>query len=172
MKKLLTFAFAVAAATMAQASYLYWQTSDASSFNGHDILGYNLYVGQTGSEFTKISSGFMDADGDAVDLPTNGLTGGYEYIVDVSSYGSGYSFYVEMIGYDTAIYGNGVAGTIGVGEMTSYDSLVQAGSIQVAGTALTIPHMWTGGAVAAPEPTSAMMILLGLAGLALKRKQV
>lgn len=170
MKKLLTFAFALAAATMAQASYLYWQTSGDTTFNGNEILGYNLYA--VGDKGGKIATGIMDADGDAISLPANGVAGGYDYIVDVSNYNSGYSFYVEMIGYDSAIYGKGVAGVIGVSAATSYSDLVAQGSILSSGHALTIPHMWTGGTVAAPEPTSAMMILLGLAGLALKRKQV
>lgn len=172
MKKLLTFAFAVAAATMAQASYLYWQTSSDASFNGHEILGYNLYV-NTGSGFNKITSGILDADGDAVSpLPTNGLTGGYQYIVDVSGYSDSHSFYVEMIGYDTAVYSGDGIGVIGVGETTTYADLVSKGSILTAGTALSIPTAWTGGTASAPEPTSAVLMLIGLAGLALKRRNV
>lgn len=171
MKKLLTFAFAVAAATMAQASYLYWQTSAETTFNGHEILGYNLYV-DTGSGFNKITTGILDADGDTVSLPANGLVGGYQYIVDVSTYSNDNSFYVEMIGYDTAVYSGDGIGVIGVGETTTYANLVSKGSILTAGTALSIPTAWTGGTASAPEPTSAVLMLIGLAGLALKRRNV
>lgn len=173
MKKLLTFAFAFAVATMAQASYLYWQTSGETSFNGHDVFGYNLIAIDGQGSSTAVTTGVMNFDEDTVYPQSDGkgFEGGMDYVVDISNYGSGYSFYVEMIGYDTAKYDNGI-GVIGVSQTSTYDSLVQSGSIQVSGTALTIPQMWTGGAIAAPEPTSAMMILLGLAGLALKRKQV
>lgn len=171
MKKLLTFAFAVAAATMAQASYLYWQTSAETTFNGHEILGYNLYA-NSGTGFTRVTTGILDADGDAVSLTDNGLAGGYQYAIDVSKYSDTSSFYVEVIGYDEAAFGAAdIAGKIGETAPTTYADLYSKGYILTSGTALTIPNAWTGGPVAAPEPTSAMLMLLGMAGLALKRRK-
>lgn len=173
MKKFLVLAFAVVSAAVAQASYLYWQTGTATEFNGHAITGYNLYATAGGE--SALVSGIMDAEGDLVgDMSASG---GYaadsKYVVDVSSYADGnYSFYVEVIGYDASVFGEGNTGAIAVSETATYANLVQSGAIQTAGIALSIPQMWTGGAVSAPEPTSAILMLLGLAGLALKRRKI
>lgn len=164
MKKLLTFAFVIATATMAQAAYLYWQTSDASTFNGHEITGYNLYANGT-----QITSGVTDAAGEAVEVP---LVGGYQYVIDVTKYADTSSFYIEVLGYDAAKFGQGVQGVIGVGETVNYQSLLASNSILVGGTALNVPTYWGGGAVSAPEPTSGLLMLFGLAGLALKRRKI
>lgn len=172
MKKILVMAVAVVSAAVAQASYLYWQTGTDTSFNGHEIAGYQLAV--TGGDSGTIYLTPTYTDGTSVDHVAAGATvfgGDSEYKIDVSAYsGSQYAFYVELIGYDQAAYGTGT-GVIGVSETQTYAQLMDKGSIVNAGLT-KIPVMWTGGSVAAPEPTSAMMILLGLAGLALKRKQV
>lgn len=177
MKKILVMALAVASAAVAQASYLYWQTGTADEFNGHQINGYQMVVtdGTTTSYLTPTwtDGTAVTAEGSVSGNNFYGSDG--EYKIDVSAFsgdnGNKYSFYVELIGYDTAVYGSNVNGVIGVSETQTYAQLMDKGSIVNAGLT-KIPVMWTGGTVAAPEPTSAMMILLGLAGLALKRKKV
>lgn len=170
MKKILVMAFAVVSAAVAQASYLYWQTGTGTSFNGHNIYGYSM-VATDGTTTTYLTPTYTD--GSAVTaLKTNvyGSDSEYKILLDEGTY-SNYSFYVEYVGYDSAAFGQGNAGVIAVGETMSYAALVTNGHIVPAGLT-TIPTAWTGGTASAPEPSSAVLMLIGLAGLALKRRNV
>lgn len=175
MKKIL-FALAVAVcAISAQASYLYWQvdtgamgiTAENSNyyFNGHQITGINFMDVESGTVLNAydVADGYKATGMDMIQYSDS------TWVVDLNTSGAtGYAFYVELIGYDNAVYGADT-GTIGV--TATYEASTMKEYI---GSSLhSVPAaIWHGGAVAAPEPTSAMMILLGLAGLALKRKQV
>lgn len=179
MKKLL-FALAVAiCAVSAQASYLYWQvdssnlgalgiTDSGSSylFNGNTITGVNIKDAETG---TALNS-YLVPTGDTATGTDLIASGGAIWAIDLNTSGStANAFYVELIGYDNAVYNNGT-GAIGVSETYATSTMKE----YIGSSLVSVPAaVWHGGgAIAAPEPTSAMMILLGLAGIALKRKQV
>lgn len=164
MKKLLVLSFAIASALVSQAAYLYWQidTADVAglvdSANASYATAY-LYNTNTHDKqeigSTEVGGGMMDS----------------EFSLTSSQIASGnYVFYVEVMNYDGAVIGTSWKNDSWQGQ--TYSALASNGSI--VGTAMSVPTVavWHGGGVAAPEPTSAMMILLGLAGLALKRKQV
>lgn len=179
MKKIFALVFAAVAASMAQASYLYWQTSTENTFNNHNIAGYNIYAttGSTSSGGTALTVTYTD--GETVSVGSTGYAKGGEYkiFLDDATYGSknnnynNYSFYVEVLGYDNAAFGDGKVGVIGTTSTPMpYADLVSKGSIVPSGLT-KIPSMWTGGTVVAPEPTSGLLMLLGVAALGLKRRK-
>lgn len=154
MKRFLLGLLVVAVAASAQASYLYWQvdTSDAISkigtAAGHEHYQANLYA-----DSTKIGT----------------ATSGYLSSINIDSYVSASSFYIEIVAWDNG-GSYATAGTVAVSEHKSYADLIDGGF--VTSSLVTVPPAaWTGGTYAAPEPTSAMLMLLGLAGLALKRRK-
>lgn len=162
MKKLLASVAIVFAALATQASVLYWQVNseDYSGLVGASEVNIaNLYVYDMNAKTSE-------------KLQTIGTLNPKEYYtVDVSSYsGSQYAFYVEVANYTSGV--TTVHGTsFGNIEQNTYAALNNV-SIVGSGLGFNTMNVWHGGAIAAPEPTSAMMILLGLAGLALKRKKV
>lgn len=181
MKKILFLIGLVFVAGSVQASYLYWQlTTDdmhlsskeggGYTFNGHDF-SYAQVVVKTGDTKTVLTSTYDDGEpiGGNVTTPDSYV----HYAIDVSNYmnDSVSTFYVELIGYDSAVYGSN-QGVIGTTAETSYtyEALKNAGYVNTTLTAVSTA--WTGGSVAAPEPTSGLLVLLGLASLALKRKAV
>lgn len=179
MKKvLLSFAF-IAAAFAAQASYLYWQLSPeipglvangtGYTFNGHEF-SYAQIVVKDGSQKTVLTSTYDD--GETIEGLITKPDPYVQYAVDVSAYEENQeaSFYIELIGYDNAVYGSS-QGVIGTTDSDTYTYAALADKGFISTTLTVIPVAWTG-AVAAPEPTSALLLLLGLAGLALKRQKI
>lgn len=164
MKKIIIgLAIAVMSVT-AQAAYLYWQV-DSSDFdgklnnNGGEVIGANVYY----------SNATNPAYGDGTFLTRGEVDFGSPFQIDVGSLGEGYSFYIELIGYDSKVYGDGT-GVVGQSEWATYKSLADAGSIT---TSLDIPSIpvWHGSAYAVPEPTSGLLMMMGLALLSLKRRK-
>lgn len=173
MKKLLVAMIAGLAGFAANAAYLYWQveSSDYSNITEPDrVNAYNVYAVESNG-----TQHFLDGyRGDAGSMNMSEAQ-----TVDLGVYsGANYSYYVELMNYS-----NGTASKLGYSDSMSYADMVQKNYItdnllsvsQVSvwhGVAVDHSTPGGGGGYNAPEPTSAMMILLGLAGLALKRKQV
>lgn len=183
MKKILFLIGLVFVAGSVQASYLYWQLiqDDAHlveksggvgyTFNGHDFA-YAQVVVKDGGKTTILKSTWDDGtpqEGVQVTTPDPYVS----YAVDVSVFANNNTatFYVELIGYDSAVYGSDL-GVIGTTAETTYTYAALQNSGYIGTTLTVIPQAWTGGALAAPEPTSGLLVLLGLASLALKRKAV
>ncbi len=164
MKKIVIGLVIAVMSVTAQAAYLWWQV-DSSDFagklnnNGGDVIGANVYY----------SNAESPVHGEGTLLTRGEIDFGSPYKIDVSMLGEGYSFYIELIGYDSKVYGEGT-GVVGNGEWATYASLSEAGSIT---TSLDITSItaWHGTAYAAPEPTSAMLMIMGLALLSLKRRK-
>ena len=181
MKKLLLGLAIATISVGAQASYLYWQvngdetwTSSGGStlrqgLSEYTITEINLY-GSSGKETSLLSPA-----GTSITPTTYWNTKNiYVNVGDVSDSAS-YSYFVEIVGYRT----NG--GSSSATEVIAYSStmtgtyadLRTAGSLQdelSAMSASITPMM--GPSYMAPEPTSGLLLLLGGALLALKRRRV
>jgi len=188
MKKVV-IAFCIGVAAMAsQAEYLWWTVSNSDMGNTSDKTSTAAYLadlqekGQIdyyGDVYANIV--VLDSKGERVSGTGYKLTFTDEWEVgsdavgvsmqDIlgNNYGSreSYSYYVEIASSAKDMAGqviskNTVAQTYA--DMNSYmtDDLAPAAAVW---------HGGSGSYKATPEPTSAMLMLLGVAGLALRRKQ-
>ena len=177
MKKFL-LAFAIlGGVSAAQASYLYWQVSGVEDISYDGIrIAYTTDPSAKGPDGTPTATkyltlGYADVENDEiVELGQKAKVAGdmpMSFVADVSSFGGtspSYSFFIELINYET--------GDIkGYSEVQSYTNLAQSEYI---GTDLSpmspAVGAWTGGGYSVPEPTSALLMMLGVAFLGLKRR--
>ena len=193
MKKILFAIAAVAVSAGAHASYLYWQidgtTEDVTALSGATFDGARVFVSNDGGvNKTYLEIGYADPDlplgyqnvGYAVNVPQPNMSlvavvpdnAGY----DVAS--ANYAFYIELVNYNSTLNssqtdsGYGTSEFVGQSEGQTYASL---SSHDFIGSDLSPVNMaiWHGGTYSpVPEPTSAMLVLFGLAGLALRRRAV
>lgn len=168
MKKLIfSMVAAVAFAALADDNYqaLYWQVTEESLGSYSDAAYANLYATLDGSrvsvdESNLGASGFSilsDTLGQKISIDLSGWNGG---ALD------GAMFFVELFNES----GSFMAQSEGI----SYSTLLMNNiDMNVPGSG--IPYVASGPAVfgsyAIPEPTSGLLMLLGFAGLALRRKR-
>ena len=153
MKKLILGLSVIVAAISAQASYLLWQVnasdySGAKDFDTTKVDSYKLYAVKDGAYE------LIDNNNENV-VNQKDLTG-YE----------SYSFYVELANYNSGAYD-----TVARSETVSYANLtpfMQPSALsQVAQAAVWHAANYS----AAPEPTSALLVMMGVAFLGLKRRK-
>jgi len=184
MKNILTVFAVFALTATANASYLYWTVQDSytmentgakytynpdkvgSASEGNFAYG-TIHVVDNNVD-TAITSGVLGPDGTAI---TGNTTPGM-YVIDISSYGESAAYYVEVIAYNSSWEASQV-GTTGT---LTYNDLVSSGAVTTSESLVPVDpvavrNTWHGAGANAPEPTSAMLMLLGVAGLALRRKQ-
>ena len=170
MKKLLFGLLIVGASFAAQAEFLYWQvtqeTIDASTFLTENLEKGVTYFGQlrygAGTDYLNYST--YEEMGV--------IPSGEKVLVDLDVLAgdpTANSYYIEILKYDDV-----KQDFIGVAksEVTSYADLSKNGFV---GSELSHPSLkaWTGGVgYTVPEPTSALMMLFGMAFLGLKRRKV
>ena len=188
--KTILFTIAVVAASLGvHAEYLYWQVKsedlapDFTSANGARVFASD----DGGVTRNYLNIGYADYDsgfqsiGYAVQVPVNDTSLLAEF--DSSTYGSGtsYAFYIELINYSDTYLSNTAtpayndAGTPFRGQSAEGQSYAQLHQSGYVGTDLSPINLavWNGGSYSpVPEPTSAMLVLFGLAGLALRRRAV
>ncbi len=164
MKLISKFCVAVAVmlvTTTASAGTLYWQvTSDT----GVNFSTAKIVVTQGGSRVTELGETW------ATDLGDDGTgTKVTMQQTDISSYSSNdYSFFVEMVNYATD------PETVNKGYTYSYNELLSAGYVSFDSTDVaTVSAAATAGNMgsAIPEPSSGLLLLMGGAMLALRRRR-
>lgn len=188
MKKVIV-AFGIAVTVVsANASYLYWAVTEsdpgiASAIewtSGWENPGYNsatLYVYETEKGHNTATAvttyDYVNPSGHTV-IKTLGGESGTVY-ADVSAFadsGSKYSFFIELRN-SKAEQGSGAvawSSSQTYAELATADVIYE--NVLDPATELMSSPVWHGTNYhSAPEPTSAMLMLLGVAGLALRRKQ-
>ena len=151
VSKFLAAAMAMLFVSAASAGTLYWQVDD----NSGNVTA-QLYAQQGDNEAGRI------ALSDELDAPTGVRQ------ADIGLYSDGtYLFYVEMLNYSE--------GTITQGYKWGYDDLVSSGYVSFGAT--DIPTVsanaagFAAGPAAIPEPSSGLLLLMGGAILALRRRR-
>ena len=192
MKKLLITAAAVAGAVAAQAATFSWATgkaysitadtiagglanghyASATSSNGNTMYNQITSFGATwayeitftsGSDTDKISGTFGTGDFVSRAIQVNGLSSGLIKQTDP----------VTPVNYSIVITGTLKDGKNADWTLTS-DAIAGTWDVPSLGDAkfvTAVPAGWTVSGSAVPEPTSGLLMLLGMAGLALRRKR-
>jgi hypothetical protein len=162
-KKLLTAAFAVAAAFGLQAGTLYWQINNNP--NNDQYAAVAILDAESGDLVGYAN--ILDSDGGEVigNLVTaNDAMSEMQY-AEISN-DTSYKFVVEMLSTDGSTWERGwTAGT----PMT-YAELAAAGYVSEGGISAGSVNSWTS-SVTIPEPTSGLLLLVGGSLLALRRKR-
>jgi len=178
MKKLVIAFGIVMVAAASQASYL-WFTVNNDDTGYSNISSYltslkeagtisgidDIYVGIVADNGTSKTTLYTDTP-----LTSEWQIAPAQANVDLSSLTgdlNSYSFYVEIASSKAGVYN-----PVGTGASQTYTALNTAGYVSESMSEVPAVGVWhSGGYKATPEPTSAMLMLLGVAGLALKRKQ-
>lgn len=167
MKKLLmTAVAALALTTFAENEYqvLYWQVTADSISDFGDAAYANLYatIDNGGTITTFSEARAINTSTEPVWRTGTGFTDGWSGDL------SGASFYVELL--------NGSGQFMAQSESVGYSTLLANGFMSVIYPGSGVPSTATGaqvfGAYSVPEPTSGLLMLLGMAGLALRRRRL
>ncbi len=158
---LLGAAVAMATASL-NASTLYWQVADQGE--GNEFTYAQVYATTTkGGEGTVVAAAAADEGGRSVSPVISDL-GSTDY--------SSYYFYVELANYSSAT-GETTTRSVNKDYPWSYSELVSSGYIST-GDSLSAPSAFANGALdggSVPEPTSGVLLLIGGALLALRRRR-
>lgn len=153
MSKVIISAFVVIATYVAQASYLYWQvdTVDYESYYDGDAVGAYLYAYKGDDTETR----------DEVGKNELGTAG---YSIDLTDYNN-YNFYVEVVNY-----ANGTDTAVTRSQSYAYADITDYVVSSISDIAMVNAMHATNYGVA-PEPTSGLLMLMGVAFLGLKRRK-
>ena len=167
MNKYIALVAAMLLGGASQAAYLYWQVDagDASDIT----FGCARVVAESGgsSQILSITDGVGETKV-GYELVAQGV--GAAINLDQLSNASAYSFYIELINYNDSTKSYDFAAK---SEAVAYSTLVAGKFIDV-GDTFQIPqaNVWHGSSyTVTPEPTSAMLVMLGVGLLVLKRKK-
>lgn len=174
MKKFVLSVAIGLAAWAGNAAYLYWQVdssagdNSASSFEGYNAATIGYYEGSAAdgtwlqNRTGKTELGTFDATGGSMGAPA---------AIDISSLTDGsYTFYIELVNYDSV---GDTLTHVAYGEEFTYQQLVDKGFVGTDLKPSLVSAAWHGGTYhAVPEPTGALMLVIGMAFLGLKRRHV
>ena len=168
---------------------LWWQVGDwtdetetgeslrnvvVSRIDGTTTTAYDLDA--TAARIREVSTGtylkIMDIDeyGHPIDFTLDYIDVPMRWVADISSFSSGspeYAFVIELGNYESGSWS-----MLAVSESATYTDLVNNGHIEVSGDynpQVIAPWMPT--AYVVPEPTSGVLVLVGAALLALRRRR-
>ena len=188
MKKLLMALATVACAAGLQAATFNWSTSTVAyginaatvvdngdytagttAMRNNGTWSYVLSIYEAGTDTLVGSANGSISLGTTKKVNTSNIT------VAAAAAGTAYDYVITITGTQNDLTARGVEAaydyTAATLETTISGSITTAGNGNT-GLATAVPSTWTvSGIVAAPEPTSGVLMLLGLAGLALRRRR-
>ena len=185
MKKLMIGAMALAAAFAANAGAVNWNVSDVYSDAGDsEIDNYAVYffvdsgTGYTGAQVLQTAAlealgnndlSFIDnaVAGDAGSFALTEWGGAGDTNVGKGLFGET----AAVKGYAIVFNAEEAASATKAYVLDTEDVIVNlgSGSVDFSAAGSAVPDAWT--TIGAPEPTSGLLLLIGVAGLALKRKR-
>ena len=139
--------------------YLFWMIDSDATFDGQkglDLTGYTARL----SDGQKYLNLYADVGVSIGDYDSAKNVQQYDTLAGIGGYSDGSSFFVELLSGGTLAY---TSETMGYGDLGAYMSSMK-GMAQPADTYGFKTF------TAVPEPTSGLLLLLGVAGLALRRK--
>lgn len=163
MKLILAFA-ALFIAHLASAEMLYWMIGNENTIE----FNYAVVYATKGDEKIALPNNgeggeiYGNQDLSSITATSPNLTelgDGFEW--------SNYSYYVELMAWDGA-----TESTVGVSEWASYDALVSHGAIIPSGMGIPATAALWMPATHVPEPSSAILLLFGVAFILLKRQKM
>ena len=178
MKKLMIAAAIVCVAALSQAAQVGWSNMGLGGYNGDK---YQMFViGQNNVESVATITALLNA-GTAVDSYAIGggsILNGFANVASTASgvtLGEGtYTAFMVLFDSETPVKGESKYAVLEGGlNGTGYTQQVGASTASITFTGGNAASMITGwnSYGAAPEPTSGLLLLLGVAGLALKRRR-
>lgn len=172
MKKLILSALLVLSCGVLRAEdtdmYLFWMISDSATFKDAggqaasvDLSGYSARLADQSGTYLNLYDSAQDS------TPSQSYAAseikGWDIAAGVGDYGVGSSFVVELFNDSGTAYKSDVMSYSNLG---AYMSAMQ-GMANPVGDAFAVSSF-----TAVPEPTSGLLLLLGVAGLALRRKKM
>lgn len=162
----------------AEEQMLYWMIDGNNEYAFDYAVVYVAPTANLEGKSWTAKDGFGEVEG-TIALPKE-IDGGYAYLPKDGSYTTtldiltelgeedwaGYTFYIELLQWDAV---NEVEIRKGVSETSTYNDLTK--NHHILGSGLTIPSnlvVWA--PKTTPEPSSALLLLCGLAALALRRR--
>lgn len=174
MKKLIMIAFAATFSAVANAATVNWSMNSISASPDNSAKNtYMAYIFDTAVGYDSVISALADGDTTVLDsalgskaVSAAGAVLGAKATTDIYSTGDYVTAFAVILNNSTpanATY------FLGVSEVTSGSGVSSAGAVTFGFGSQAANTAWT--AVAVPEPTSGLLMLVGLVGLALRRKR-
>lgn len=182
MKKLMTMAAVIMAAAISQAASVGWSVATGSTTYANASY-YFFVLGQNGVENIATVTGLLETGGDVSSyafgsgtLAANGSHTATATTTGKSLAAGSYESFVVLFDSATPTSGDSLYVVIsGQPNQTKEVSATTANVVFATGSAASIVNTasnWKSYGSNVPEPTSGMLALLGMAGLALRRKRV
>lgn len=149
-------------------SYLYWMIGDTDPYSASDYTTVRVKATDTSDDVSYLY--LYGPGGDALNAQTvsstdiNALKSDgqalYAKLISGTSYSS---FVIELLNDSNKL--------VAQSETLAYSEALAQYHITT-GNSMTLPTMWAAGTFAIPEPNSAMLMLVGMAALGLRRRKL